>query len=74
VLCAKEKFAKEGILMGDCIACELLKQLTDGFDEHICTPALVWEEFFGEGAGVPSCSPEEISPYLSKPPLGNIPA
>jgi hypothetical protein len=74
LLCAKERFSEAGVDASGCLACELLQRLTDDFDEHIGVAELLWEEFFGEGVGIPLCSKVELEPYLSKPALSEIPA
>ena len=43
---------------GRCPQCELVDELVDAFDEHICTPAIVGENVYGGGfEGGPDISP-----------------
>jgi hypothetical protein len=41
----------------------LCDALADAFDDHICTPGIVMESYFGEGF-VPSFNDTELAPYL----------
>jgi hypothetical protein len=80
MLLAGDKWREEGIRPqlpmhgSDCVACELLQELTDAFDEPTCLPGSVWEDLFGGDAGVPEYSKEELEPYMSKPAFSEIPA
>ncbi len=49
---------------GLCRACAVRDALADKFDESICTPAAVLEDFYGDGVAVGPFTKDEIAPYL----------
>jgi hypothetical protein len=50
-----------------CRACELLDDLADAFDEHVCLAALTLEKFHGEGSNIPRYTEEELRPHFFVP-------
>jgi hypothetical protein len=73
MMLARDKYTEEGIHVSDCPQCELLRLLTEAFDEPACLPSDVWSEFY-YGTDMPSYPAVELKPYLTKPGLSDIPA
>jgi hypothetical protein len=46
--------------------------LAAAFDDHTCTPAVVMEDFYGEGFS-PTFSDAELAPYLRNPQAADTP-
>ena len=52
-------FAKQYGTAPRCPICELVDELTEAFDDHICTPGIVGEHVYGDGHGG---GPSDIAP------------